>query len=311
MARRDYTLQHAWTSPPIIGFLGATTAEVWSSFTDAFDERLRECGWIDGANVLIEYQWAQGREDRYSKLAKYFADDVGVELIVTSGTPATQAAKKATKNIPIVFASAGHPVQAKLVASMQRPGGNVTGMANGQADLAARRLDELHRVLPQMKHLAVIGNYINNVLPMETQKVQKRARKLKIDTTVCDIDTASQIGPTIKRLRGEVDAIYVCTDPLMTTHHVAINTAAAAAGLPTMHAFREYVVAGGLMSYGPNFRSMFSSAADLVDQILRGAKPANLPVKMQKGSELVVNQTTAHALGIKIPKSVRRRAEIV
>jgi ABC-type uncharacterized transport system substrate-binding protein len=307
---RTFTLHRSWARHATIGFLGATNPSIWSSFVEAFDKRLRELGWIDGGNVTVDYRWAEGREDNYARLAKDFAGR-GVDVIVTSGTPAALAAKRATKTIPVVFASAGHPVHSKLIASHKRPGGNVTGLSNGQADIAARRLDELRKVVPHLKRLALIGNYGNHVHPLEMEQIQKRARRLGIDTVICDIRRAAQIGPAIKRLGGKVDALFVCTDPLITNHHVAINTAAASAGLPTMHAFRQYVEAGGLMSYGPDFAGMFAGAADLVDKILRGEKPADISVKRQTKCELVINHDTAYALGLSIPKGVRKRATMI
>jgi len=310
MPLRKFTLHRRWVRHATIGFLGAAKPAVWSNFVTAFDLKLHELGWNDGGNLDIDYQWAEGRNDLYAKHLKRFVDN-GVDVIVTSGTPAVLAAKKATKSIPIVFAAAGNPVGSKLVASLDRPGGNVTGMSNGQTDLAGKRLDELNKVLPNLKRVALLGNHANHVVASEMDQLQKRARRLKIDAVVCDVRQEGEIGPAIKRLRGKVDGLYICTDPLLTTHHVAVNTAAASARLPTMHAFREYVEGGGLMSYGPDFRAMFSSAAEIVDKILRGAKPANIPVKIQKNFELVINQTTAHALDLTIPAGVRKRATMI
>jgi putative ABC transport system substrate-binding protein len=309
MPSRKFTLHHRWVRHATIGFLGATKPAVWSAFVTAFDARLHELGWNDGGNIDIDYQWAEGRNDLYAKHLKSFvAKDV--DVIVTSGTPGVLAAKKATKSIPIVFAAAGDPVRSKLVASLDHPGGNVTGLSNGQADLAGKRLDELRKVVPNLRRLALIGNYSNHIVVSEMEQVQKKAGR-RIEIEVCDVRREGQIGSSIKRLRGKVDALYVCTDPLLTTHHIAVNTAAASARLPTMHAFREYVDGGGLMSYGPDFRAMFSNAAELVDKILRGAQPADIPVKIQKNFELVINQTTAHALGLTIPAGVRKRATMI
>ena len=305
MTSHDFTLQRSWARQATIGFLGATTPAVWSNFVSEFDKRLRDLGWIDGSNVVVNYQWAGGLDKKYASIiAKHFAD---VDVIVTSGTPAVLAAKKATKKIPIVFASAGDPRRTKLVASLKRPGGNVTGLSNGQPNLARRRLDELRKVVPGLQRLAVLGNRRNRVVQLEIDQLKKYTKRLKIETVICDIRRPSQIRSAIKKVRGKVDALYVCTDPLITTHLVAVNTAAASAGLPTMHAFREYVDAGGLMSYGPDFRAMFGQAAELVDEILRGADPAQIPVKLQKGCELVINPDTAHALGLTIPRGVRKR----
>ncbi len=310
MTSRNYIRHEHWAKPPTIGFLGATTPSAWNAFVAAFEKRLHELGWIKGHNLDIIYQWADGRHEHYDKIAQDLVES-GVDLIVTSGTPAVIAAKKASKTIPIVFAAAGDPVRTGLVSSLARPGGNVTGMSNGQTDLAARRLDELRKAVPHLKRLAIIGNRANHVVKMEIEQLEKRARRLKIEAVTHDIQSAGQIAPTIKRLEGNVDAIYVCTDPLLTRHMTSINILAAGAGLPTMHAFRDYVESGGLLSYGPDFRQHFSHAADLADQILRGKKPASLPIKLNKSCELVVNTNTAKAIGLKVPPGVLRRADAV
>ena len=295
---------------PTIGFLGATTPQIWGAFVKAFEKRMRELGWVDGRNVAIEYRWAKGQQNAYSELAKNFVRK-GVDVIVTSGTGPTLAAKNATKTIPIVFAAAGDPVGTKLVKSLRRPGQNVTGQSNGQTELAGRRLDELRRIVPQLKRLAIIGNLGSSNIPLEIAGIEKRARQLGIATIVKDTERRHKIAPIIKKLKGKADAVFVCTEPSKTTHQTVVHRGAASAGLPTMHAFRDYVEMGGLMSYGPDFRAMFRRAADLVDKILRGAKPADIPVKVQKKCELVVNKSTARKLGLTIPKEVRRRATIV
>lgn len=318
MASRKFALQRVWARQATVGFLGATNEKVWGPFLDTFNKRLHRLGWVAGNNLAIEQQWAKGDVGQHAGFAQGFADS-GVDVIVTSGTQAVQAAKRAVskakrkeaKQTPIVFASAGDPVRTGLVKSLKYPGANVTGLSNGQTDLARRRLNEFRKMVPNLKKLAILGNLSSGVIPLEIKQLKKHARRHRIKTFVYGIKKAKDIGPTIKRLRGKVDGLYVCTDPVITTHQVAINTAAASARLPTMHAFREYVEAGGLMSYGPDFRAMFGHAADIVDKILRETKPADIPVKVQKKCELVINQYTAHALGLKIPKGMRRRAKII
>jgi len=310
MTSRDYTKQQHWAKPATVGFLGATTYSAWSEFISAFEQRLHDLGWVNGHNLEIIYRWADGRPDHYQQITQELVE-AGADIIVTSGTPAVIAAKKATKKVPIVFAAAGDPVQTGLVANLTRPGGNVTGMSNGQTDLAGKRLDELHKAIPGLKRLAIVGNRANHVVRLEMEELQKRARKLKIDVVTKDIRDAATIPSTIKKLKGNVDAIYVCTDPLLTRHMTSINILAASAGLPTMHAFRDYVESGGLLSYGPDFRHHFQHAADLADKILRGEKAGDLPIKQNKDYELVVNLNTAKALGLAIPKGVRRRAKAV
>lgn len=310
MTNRKFTEHRNWASPATIGFLGATTHSAWSEFVGAFRQRLRELGWIDGHNIDIDFQWADGRTDRYASIAADFARQ-NVDVIVTSGTAPTLAAKRATKTIPIVFAAAGDPVRTGLVGSLARPGGNVTGLSNSATNLAGRRLDKLRRALPHLKTLAIVGNQDSHLIKLEVQHVEREARRRRLKTVICDIRSASQIAPAIKALKGKVDALYVCTDPLTSRHRIGINTVAVSAKLPTMHAFRDYVEAGGLLSYGPDFRAMFGSAADLVDEILRGGNPAAIPVEERTQCELVINLTTAKALDLTIPGSLRRGAETI
>jgi putative tryptophan/tyrosine transport system substrate-binding protein len=311
MASRGFTVQRSWAVQAKIGFLGATTPEVWSGFVTAFEQQLRQLGWINGGNIAIDYRWASGEPKRYAALAKGFVGR-DVDIIVTSGTAAVIAAKNATKSIPIVFAAAGDPVRTGLVASLPHPGGNVTGLSNGATGLALRRLKELRKVVPKLQRLAIVGNQRSSVIRLEMQQVEKGARKLKIKTVLTShIGGPGKIAAAIKKFKGKADAIFVCSDPLLTTHRVSINTAAASAGLPTLHANRDYVLTGGLMSYGPDFQAMFESAADIVDQILRGKKPAQIPVRLPKKCELYVNRSTAHALGLTIPKGVRGRAKVI
>ncbi len=310
MASRAFTMHRSWAKQPTIGFLGATTHTIWSAFVAAFEHRLRELGWINGSNILIDYRWAEGRQERYVRIAKDFVREK-VDVIVTSGTAPTVAARNATTTIPIVFAAAGDPVGTKLVASLARPGRNITGLSNGQTDLARARVDLLRAVVPDLKRLAILGNRGSHNVRLEMDQVQKRARRLKIETITCDTRKAAEIAPAIRRLKGKADALYVCTDPLITNHRISINSVAANARLPAIHAFRDYVEAGGLISYGPDFRELFSDAADLVDKILHGTKPADIPVKLEKKCELVVNLTTAHVLGLTMPKRIRGRAETI
>jgi putative ABC transport system substrate-binding protein len=287
---------------PTIGFLGATTRPVWSAFVDAFLQRLRDLGWIDGSNVTIEYRWAEGRESRYDEFAAEFVR-LNVDVIVTAGTGAVVAVKKATTTIPIVFAAAGDPVGTGLVHSLSRPGGNVTGLSNQQTDLAGHRLELLRTVAPTIRRVAVLGNINTQNVLLEMDEVGASAKKLGLEASRLEIKKAEDIAPGIEALKGKVDALYVCTDPLITTHSTDINTMAISQKLPTVFAFRQYVTSGGLMSYGPNFPDLFRRAGDFVDRILRGAKPADIPVEQPVTFDLIINMTTAKALGLKIPES--------
>ena len=310
MATHGFVKQQRWERPAVIGFLGATKHAAWSEFVPPFERRMRELGWIDGHNLEIDYRWSDGRSDRYGKTAQGFAGR-GVDVILTAGTSAVAAAKRTTKAIPIVFAAAGDPVGSGLVHSLAKPGGNITGISNGQTALAAKRLDLLKETVHGLHDVAILGNRASHNVQLEMAAVQKHARKLKINTMILDVRHEAQLAPAIKRAADKAQALYVCTDPFVTHHRAGINTLAAGAGLPTMHAFRHFAEAGGLMSYGPDFRELFHQAADIVDRILRGGKPADIPVKLANKPELVVNLHTAKALGVKVPKAIRRRADLV
>jgi putative ABC transport system substrate-binding protein len=310
MATRKKSKRGASTKRPTIGFLGATTPQIWGAFVKAFEGRMRKLGWVDGKNVEIDYRWAKGKPDVYASLAKDFVHD-GVDIIVTSGTGPTLAAKKTTRKIPIVFAAAGDPVGTRLVTSLKRPGGNVTGQSNGQTELAGKRVDELRTLVPGLKRLCIIGNLRSPNIPLEIAGIKKRAAELGIKTKVWDTEAVAQIAPAIKQSHGEADAIFVCTEPSKTTNQAIVHKESISGRLPTVHAFRSYVEMGGLMSYGPDFRVMFGNAADLVDKILRGKKPADIPVRVAKKCELVINRNTARQLGLAIPDAVKRRAVLI
>ena len=295
---------------PTIGFLGATTPSIWSAFIPPFQQRLRELGWIDGQNIAIEYRWAEGREDRYAEFADEFVRRK-VDVIVTASTAAAAAAKSATTTIPIVFAAAGDPVGTGLVASLARPGGNVTGLSNQQTDLAGKRLEQLHRVVPGLKRLAVMGNIHTLNVALEMNEVQSVGPKFGIEVTRLEITKQEDIVPGLEALKDRVDGLYVCTDPLLTTYRTLINTFALREKLPTMYAFREYVLSGGLMSYGPNFPDLFRRAGDYVDQILRGVKPADIPIEQPVKFDLIINLKTAKTLGLTVPDKLLATADEV
>jgi putative tryptophan/tyrosine transport system substrate-binding protein len=295
---------------PTIGFLGPLTQAAQSKWTAAFVERMHEHGWIEGRTFAIEYRFADGRGDRLAEIAAEFVrSHVGV--IVTGGTAAVIAAKQATSVIPIVFATAGDPVGTGLVESLARPGGNVTGLSNQSAELPGKRLELLREVIPGLGRLAILANVGSPIGVLEMGEVQAAARRLGLEGTTLEIRRAEDIAPAVESLKGRADALYVVTDPLINTNRVGINTLALDARLPTMHAERTYVEAGGLMSYGPNFPDLFRRAGDYVDKILRGTKPADLPVEQPTVFDLVVNLKTAKAIGLTVPEAFLLRADEV
>jgi putative ABC transport system substrate-binding protein len=297
------------TKLPTIGFLGTTTPLAWSNYVPAFVQRLRELGWVEGRTVAIEYRWAEGRNDRFGEIAAEFAR-LKVDVIVTSGG-AGVAAKQATSTIPIVLALANDPVGSGLAASLARPGGNVTGLSLLAPDLAGKRLENLRQVLPDVRRLAILGNAGYPAAVVEMVDLQATARKLGLEAMIPEVRRAEDMAPTIEQLRGRVDALYVCADPLISTNHIRLNALALAAQLPTMHGAKYYVEGGGLMSYGPNYGDMFRRAGDYVDKILRGTKPGDIPIEQPTKFELVVSLKTAKALGITVPPSMLATADEV
>jgi putative tryptophan/tyrosine transport system substrate-binding protein len=294
---------------PTIGFLGANPS-IDSDRIAAFVQRLRELAWIDGRNLAIEYRWAEGRNERNTENAAELVR-LKVDVIVTEGTPSTFAAKQATAVIPIVFAAAGDPVGTGLVASLARPGGNITGLSSQTAETAGKRLELLREIVPGLGRLAIMGNVGNPLSVLESGEAQAAARALGLEVTTAELRRAEDISPAFDALKGRADALYVCVDPLVNTHRIRINILAVAARLPTIYLFREYVEVGGLMSYGPNDLDMFRRAANFVDKILRGAKPADLPVEQPTKFDLVINLTTAKALGLTIPEPFLLRVDEV
>jgi putative ABC transport system substrate-binding protein len=295
---------------PTIGFLGQSTRTAASEWVAAFVQRLRELGWIENRTVAIDYRWAEGRDEQFANIAAEFVR-LKVDVIVTSGVPAVLASKQATSVIPIIFATANDPVGTGLVASLARPGGNVTGLSNQLADTSGKRLELLREVLPSLRRLAIMANVGNPAVMVEMGEVQAMARKLGLEVNTLEIRRAQDIVPAFEALKGRSEALYVCTDALINTNRIRINILAVGARLPTMHGSRDYVEAGGLMSYGVNFPDSFRRAADHVDKILRGGKPADIPVEQPNKFDLIINLTTAKALGLTISESFLLRADEV
>jgi ABC-type uncharacterized transport system substrate-binding protein len=295
---------------PTIGFLGQSTRSAGSEWVAAFVQRLRELGWNEGRTIVIEYRWGEGREERFAEVAAEFVR-LKVDVIVTSGTLAVMAAKRATSVIPIVFATAGDPVANHLVASLARPGGNVTGLSVQSNELAGKRIELLREVVPGLRRLAIMGNVDNPFAALEMGEAQVAAGKVGLEVVTLEIRRAQDIVPAFETLKGRSEALYVCIDAVANTNRIPINILAVGARLPTMHGSRDYVEAGGLMSFGANFPDQFRRSADYVDKILRGAKPADLPVQQPTKFDLIVNLITAKALGLRIPATLLARADEV
>jgi putative tryptophan/tyrosine transport system substrate-binding protein len=293
---------------PTIGFLASGTQSSHGRWVSAFVQRLGELSWIEGRTVAMEVRWAEGRGERAAEIAADFVR-LKVDAVVTTGTPATLAVMQATAVIPIVFVGAVDPVGNKLVASLARPGGNVTGLSNQWADLVGKRLELLREVVPGLRRLAILVNAGNPAAMLDLAEAQAAAGTLGLAVVPFKIHRAEDIAPAFEALKGRADALYVQGDMLMLANRVAINTWALGERLPTMHGLREDVEAGGLMSYGPGFPDLYRRAAGYVDKILRGTKPGDIPVEQPTKFDLVVNVTTARVLGLTIPESFLLRAD--
>ncbi len=295
---------------PTVGFLGPTTVSLASQWTAVFVKRLQELGWVEGRTVAIEYRWANGRTERFGELAAELVR-LKVNVIATWGTETAVAAKHATSVIPIVFTIVGDPVGSALVASLARPGGNITGLSTQHHDSAGKRLELLREVVPRLRRLAVMANSDNSGDRLEMHAVQVAARTLGIKITTLEIRRAEEITPAMEALKGQVEALYVAADALFYTNRDRISALALGARLPTMHGSPGIVPAGGLMSYAPNYPNLFRRTADYVDKILRGLKPADIPVEQPTTFELVINLKTAKALGLTIPPLLLGRVDQV
>jgi putative ABC transport system substrate-binding protein len=292
-----------------IGVLAGSTRSTQSEWIAAFLQRLRELGWIEGRTVEIEFRWAEGRSERYAAIAAEFVG-LKVDVIVASGG-AVAAAKKATSTIPIVFPLASDPVGSGLAASLARPGGNVTGLSLQAPDLAGKRVELLRELVPGLSRVAIMANVGYRAAGSEMAEVEAIARRLGFDVVTLPIRQAEDIEPAIVSLKGRTDALYVCTDPLVGANQVRIITLALSSRLLSIYNFRDWVKEGGLISYGPNVPDLYRRAAELVDKILRGAKPADLPIEQPTKFDLVINLKTAKALGLTIPPTLLARADEV
>jgi putative ABC transport system substrate-binding protein len=272
-------------------------------------KRLHDLGWVEGRTVAIEYRWAEAREERFAEIAAEFVR-LRADVIFTGGN-AVLAVKQATSAVPIVFGMATDPVGSGFVASLARPGGNVTGLSLQQADLAGKRLELLRGVIPDLHRIGIIANSGYPAAVLEMGEVAAAAGSLGFAVALLEIGRTEDIAPAFDMLGGRVDALYVCTDALVNVNQIRINTLAVGKRWSTMYGAREQVAAGGLMSYAPNYPNQFRRAADFVDKILRGTKPADIPVEQPTKFDLVVNLITAKALGLTIPETLLATADEV
>src|SRR5436189_1377446 len=292
-----------------IGFLGNSTAALEANLLGPFRDGLRELGYEEGRDIVIEYRWADGRYERFPVLIAELVA-LKVDVIVTAGTPASVAVKNATATIPLVMVAVGDPVATGLVASLARPGGNITGLTSISVEMEGKRLELLREVVPKVSHIAVLWNAASPIQVIEEGEVRAAARVLEIKMLSLGVRTREEIDDALATIiRERPDALLVLAERLFLHHRTRIIAFAAQERLPGVHAYRELIEAGGLMSYGPSYADMHRRAAAYVDKILKGAKPADLPVERPGKFELVVNLKAAKALGLTIPPSVIFRAD--
>ena len=295
--------------PPIVGFLVAGTQASHGAWVAAFVERLSKLGWTDGRNVKIEYRWAAGDVRQITEFAAEFVQRK-VDVIVTSAYGVV-AAKQATSSIPIVFAAYGDAVANGIVESLARPGGNVTGLSISPRELSSKRLELVRDIIPNVRRLAALVNTNYSGVTQEVVGIRAASAKLNIEANILEIQTADDIEAAMATLTSQTDALYVYSEPLTNANKSKIIKVANAAKIPTIFGFREFVDAGGLISYGPNFIDLFARAAEFTDKILRGATPADMPIQQPVKFDFIINLKSAKALGLDISETFLTRADEV
>jgi putative tryptophan/tyrosine transport system substrate-binding protein len=295
---------------PIIGYLGANTEAIDRPRLDGFMRRLADFGWSEGRTITLDARWTQGVIARAGEIAAEFVR-APVDLILTAGDAQVIAARKATDIIPILFAAVGDPVGNGLVASLAHPGGNATGLSIQLTDSVGKRVDLLRDLLPDLRRLGLIGNFANPTVALEMDAAQREAAALGIEIIPSGFARTEDVVPAIEKLKGDAEALYVCQDPLVASSIAEINASALDAHLPTMFSVRDLAAQGGLISYGANYLGLYRRAAEMADKILRGTKPADIPVEQPTQFELVINLKTANALGLNVAGTLLNRANEV
>jgi len=295
-----------------VGYVGNSTPSAEANLVEAFRLGLRERGWTEGKDIVVHFRWAEGRNDRIAGIIAEFVE-FKVDVIVTSGILAALAAKKATSVIPVVMAGAGDPVNMGVVASLSRPGGNITGLSALYTDLEGKRLEILRELVPKMSRLAVLTNPDNPFTRLTLKTALGAAESQRLRAQVHEVRAADEFERVFAAIaKARPDALAVLADrPFFFSNRARIVQLAAQHRLPAIYPFPEFVEEGGLVYYGPSFVGMFRGAANYVDKILRGARPGDLPIEQPTKFELTINLKAARALGVRIPQSVLLRADRV
>ena len=289
---------------PRIGFMGNSTAALEANLLDAFREGLRELGYEDGRNIIIEYRWADGKYDHFPVLvAELIA--AKVDAIVTAGTPAALAVKNATTTVPLVMVAVGDPIGTGLVPSLARPGGNLTGLSSIAPDLEGKRLQLLREVTPALSHVAMFINSLNPFHVSSMKQARDAAQTMGIKLQLHDIRKSEDLDEAFAAIRKErPDALLILADRVFLHNRERIMDFANEQRLPNVNAYKELVEVGGLMSYGPSYEDMHKRAAIYVDKILKGAKPADLPIEQPSKFTFIVNLKAAKTLGVTVPSQL-------
>lgn len=295
---------------PTIGLLTGSTAAAERPRRLAFVTRLAGLGWIEGRTVMMEDRAAEGSIERAGETAAEFVR-LKVDVIVTAGDAQVRAVKRTTDVVPIVFAAAGDPVGNGIIASLARPEGNATGLSVQLPDTSGKRVEFLREAVPSLRRLAILGNGANPVVSLEMDAAHAAVQTLGLDAIRSEIRRSEDIPSAIEALSGRADALYVCVDPLVIVNRARIYALALAAKLPVVHSYRESLEAGALISYGPDALDLYRRTAGLVDKILRGTRPADIPVEQPTKFELAINLKTAKVLGLEISPALLARADEV
>ncbi|MGH8068121.1 MAG: ABC transporter substrate-binding protein [Candidatus Entotheonellia bacterium] len=294
-----------------IGYLGNSSPSLESDLVEAFREGLRQLGYVEGQNLVIRYQWAEGQQERHAGLARELVR-LKPDIILTAGTPGTLAAKQATQSIPIVTAIAGDPVAAGLVSSLAKPGGNVTGLSTLAAELEGKRLELLKQAVPKLSRVVALLNPANPFTTIAWKATQPAAEALGLQLQPVEVRGPNDLDRALATIKtARPDGLIVVPDRFLLTYRASIVQFMAEHRLPGMFPFREFVQEGGLLAYGPDYTDMYRLAATYVAKILRGAKPADLPMEQPTKFELVINLKTAQALGLTIPPTLLFQADEV
>jgi putative ABC transport system substrate-binding protein len=299
------------TKVPRIGYLGATSPSANSERIEAFRQGLRELGYVEGKNIVIEYRYAEGKLDRLPALATELVR-LKVDVVVTAGPAATRPAKEATNTIPIVMGQDTDPVGNGFVASLARPGGNITGLSNLAPELSGKRLELLKEIVPKLSRVAVLANSNEPGNAQNLKEVELAAGALGIKPQFLNVTSPKDIETAFRAAgKGRAEAVLVLASPVLNSRRTQIVDLAVKSRLPAIYYQIEYVDDGGLIYYGPSIPEMFRRAATYVDKILKGAKPADLPVEQPTKFEFIINLKAAKQIGLTIPPNVLARADKV